>query len=170
MSIVIRPEESVDHDAIYDLTRRAFAPKPFAAGDEQDLINALRAAGALTMSLVAVRGDQVVGHVAFSPAEAADGSPNWFALGPVAVEPSLKGQGIGGQLIDEGIRRLVVMNASGCILTGDPNYYTRFNFKPFPRLAPPGEPPEYFMILPLANRAPDSIVAFHPLFHPEAAK
>ena len=164
MTITIRPECGGDHEAIYDLTRRAFAPMPFAAGDEQDLINGLRAAGALTISLVAERGEQIVGYLAFSPATAADGSPGWFALGPVAVEPDLQRQGVGSLMIKEGLRQLRALNASGCILVGNPNYYVRFGFQPFPDLAPPGEPPAYFMILPLANATPTSVVAFHPLF------
>ena len=137
---------------------------PFAAGDEQDLINDLRAAGALSLSLVAERGEQIVGHVAFSPATAAVGSPGWFALGPVAVEPGLQRQGIGSLLIHEGLRQLRARDAAGCILTGDPAYYARFGFRLFPHLAPPGEPAEYFMILPLANPTPTAVVAFHPLF------
>lgn len=165
MNIAIRPELNADRDAIYHLTKRAFAPMWFADGDEQDLIDDLRGAGALTISLVAVRGGSIVGHVAFSPAKAADASQSWFALGPVAVEPNLQRQGIGGMLINEGIRQLEAMDASGCVLVGDPDYYARFGFKPFPKLAPPGELPKYFMILPLANASPTSIVAFHPLFH-----
>ena len=164
-NITIRPEQVSDHDEIYEITKRAFEPMPFAAGDEQDLINALRAAGALALSLVAVQGDDVVGHIAFSPAEAADASPGWFALGPVAVAPQMQRQGIGSLLINEGIWRLRAMNASGCVLVGNPAYYVRFGFRPFPNLTPPGEPPKYFMILPLAHESPTSIVTFHPLFH-----
>jgi len=131
------------------------------------MIDDLRAAGALVISLVAMRGDAVVGHIAFSPAAAADASPGWYALGPVAVEPDRQRQGIGAMLINEGVRRLEAMNASGCVLVGDPNFYVRFGFRPFPNLAPLGEPPDYFMILPLATAAPTSTVAFHPLFHAE---
>ena len=43
----IRPEQPGDEAAIYDLTKRAFAPMPFAGGDEQDLVNALRDAGCI---------------------------------------------------------------------------------------------------------------------------
>lgn len=165
MTLAIRPETDADRAAIYDLTRRAFAFAPYAGGDEQDLIDELRAAGALAISLVATQNGTVVGHVAFSPAAAADGSPGWFALGPVAVEPALQRQAIGSLLIKDGIRRLEATNAAGCVLVGAPTYYVRFGFKPFPHLTPKGEPPEYFQILPLATAAPTSIVDFHPLFH-----
>jgi putative acetyltransferase len=164
-TITIRPETSADQAAIYDVTQRAFAPMPYAGGDEQDLIDTLRAGDALTLSLVAVEGDRVVGHIAFSPAIAADGSTSWFALGPVSVAPDVQSYGIGAMLIREGIDRLKAMDASGCILTGNPKYYTRFGFLPFPDLAPACEPAQYFMILPLAVLKPTSIMAFHPLFY-----
>lgn len=164
LPVAVRPERPEDYEAIRDITTRAFASMAFSAGDEQDLIEALRKHGALTLSLVAVAGDKVVGHVAFSPARARD-SELWYALGPVAVEPTLQAQGIGSRLINEGIGQLRSMQAAGCILVGDPNYYARFGFKPFPELAPEGEPPEYFMILPLAIVSPSSVVSFHPLFH-----
>jgi putative acetyltransferase len=168
-TLTIRPEQAADQSAIYDLTKRAFASMPYAGGDEQDLINTLRAGGALTLSLVAVEGDKVIGHVAFSPATAADGSPNWFALGPVSVGPEVQNKGIGALLIREGIDHLKAMNAAGCILTGNPKYYTRFGFLPFPDLAPAREPSQYFMILPLVNPQPVSVMAFHPLFYAKGA-
>lgn len=169
MNTVVRDETSADYAAIFDLTKRAFAPMPFSDGDEQHLINALRQDDALAISMVAVRKELLVGHIAFSPAKSTESNSNWFALGPIAVEPELQGQRIGSALIDAGIQRLTRMGASGCILTGDPNYYSRFGFKPFPNLCPSGEPPEYFMILPLGCAAPSSIVKFHPLFHSNAS-
>ena len=57
---------------------------PYADGDEQIVIERLRTANALTLSLVAVVEEEVVGHIAFSPAKAADDSCPWFALGPVS--------------------------------------------------------------------------------------
>jgi len=165
MNMVIRDETVADERAIFQLTKRAFAPMPFSAGDEQHLINALRNSGALAISMVAVQGDRVVGHIAFSPAKCRDQDDKWFALGPVAVEPELQGQKIGSALVEAGIQRLKGVYASGCILTGDPNFYSRFGFKPFPALCPPGEPPEYFMMLPLLCASPSEVVEFHPLFH-----
>lgn len=163
--IVIRPEQDADRSQIHDLTRRAFAPMPFAAGDEQDLIDALRNAGALTCSLVAARDDRVVGHIAFSPAYPADGAPGWFALGPVSVEPNLQGQAIGSALIHAGLEWLLEAKAAGCILTGNLAYYRRFGFVSRPDLAPPSEPAEYFMVLPMGCGSPSSVISFHPLFH-----
>ena len=164
MDIFIRPESPRDHAAIHDVTKRAFAPMPFADGDEQYLIEKLREAGALVISLVAERDGVIVGHIAFSPAFAADASHGWFALGPIAVEPGLQRQGVGRKLIGAGIQMLRELEAAGCVLVGNPNYYSRFGFKPFPHLAPDDQPAEFFMILPLRISEPHVVVGFHSVF------
>lgn len=164
MQATIRDERPGDIRAIHDLTKRAFAPMPFAGGNEQDLIDMVREAGALSISLVAEIDSRVVGHVAFTPATAADHTPGWFGLGPVAVETALQRKGIGQQLINEGLRRLREWNAAGCIVVGDPNYYQRFGFRLSPALTPAGQPPEYFMMLSLTASQPNAVVDFHPLF------
>lgn len=160
----IRDERPEDIRAIYDLTKRAFGPMPFAGGNEQDLIDKARDAGALSISLVAEIDSRIVGHVAFTPATATHNTPGWFGLGPVAVEPSMQRQGIGQRLINEGLRRLRQWKATGCIVVGDPNYYQRFGFLLSPALTPAGQPPEYFMMLSLTALQPDTVVDFHPLF------
>ncbi len=165
MHPMIRAETPDDHAAIRDITQRAFAPMPFSNGDEPDLIEKLRGGGALVLSLVAELDSKVVGHIAFSPAFAADGSAGWYALGPVAVEPQLQKARIGTLLIETGIDMLRDRDAAGCVLVGNPNYYGRFGFKRFPDLAPENEPAEYFQILPLGEKTPDVVVGFHPLFH-----
>ncbi len=163
--VTVRSEQVADREAIHDLTRHAFAPMVYAAGNEQDLIDALRRAGALVLSLVAVdAGGAVVGHVAFSPAGAPGGAAGWYALGPVAVLPALQRRGIGRQLIEDGLRHLVARDAAGCILVGDPRYYARFGFTSRPTFAPAGVPAAYFMILLLAGPVPASPLAFQPLF------
>lgn len=164
MEILIRPETSADHAAIHDVTERAFAPMPYSDGDEQLLIGKLRDAGALALSLVAESNGVVVGQITFSPAFAADGSPGWYALGPVSVEPALKHKGIGGQLIRAGIAWLQDQRAAGCILIGNPAYYSRFGFRAFPELAPAGMPAEYYQILPLSVAQPNVVVSFNQLF------
>lgn len=167
MPLTIRPESPRDQAAIHALTKRAFAPMPFAGGDEQDLIDRLRSAGALTISLVAqsdADGEEaIVGYIAFSPAFAADGSPGWYALGPVSVEPDLQKQSVGTKLIETGIAMLRERGAAGCVLVGNPDYYHRFGFKIFSELCPEGEPAEYFQILPLGME-PRTVIGFHPLF------
>ena len=163
-AIRIRPEVGADSPAIFDLTRRAFAPMPFAAGDEQVLIGVLRDLGALSLSLVAEKGGEVVGHVALSPVTHESGEAGWFGLGPISVEPALQRQGVGGALIAEARRWLSDQGAQGCILTGDPGYYSRYGFLPAPGHAPEAEPAEYFMVLALSGPIPDRRFRFHPAF------
>ena len=138
---------------------------PFAAGDEQVLVNRLREASALSISLVCEYEGRIVGHIAFSLASAIDGIQGWYALGPVSVEPEIQHQGIGTKLINRGIVMLKARNGAGCVLIGSPTYYARFGFRPFPDLAPEGEPAEYFQILPMRIAEPNAVVCFHPLFH-----
>jgi putative acetyltransferase len=163
-NIIIRPEEESDRIAIHDLTKRAFAPMPYAGGNEQDIVDLLRDRGALRVSLVAVHERDIVGHVAFSDAVAPDGTSGWYALGPVAVEPDLQRRGVGSLLIRSGIERLKLRRAAGCILVGNAAYYSRFGFALSPEHAPSGQPPEHFMVLKFATAAVPQGLMFHPAF------
>jgi putative acetyltransferase len=160
----IRPEEPRDHIAIGQVIDAAFRDMPFAAGDEAELVVVLRKAGALAVSLVAELNGTVIGHVAFSPARPADGSQHWYALGPVAVLPTHQRHGIGSQLVREGLRAISALGAMGCILTGNPSYYSRFGFEPSPGNTPPGEPAEYFMVKALGTQVPKGPIYFHEAF------
>ena len=95
----IRPERRDDFAAIGVVIRAAFAGKPYAAGNEAELVEALRRRNALVVSLVAELQGAVVGQIAFSPAFASDGSSDWYALGPVSVLPEHQGRGIGASLV-----------------------------------------------------------------------
>lgn len=161
---LIRPERPGDHAAIGELITAAFAGKPYAEGDEAELLVALRREGALTLSLVAELGGEVVGQAAFSPAFAAGTASRWFALGPVAVLPAHQGRGIGSRLVRAGLETLSAGGADGCILVGDPAYYARFGFRVRPENAPAGQPREYFQVKELGGAAPAGPIRFHPAF------
>ena len=160
----IRPEVEADARAIREITFVAFEHMPFAEGDEHELIDTLRAESRLHLSLVAELEGQVVGHIAFSCATASDHSSNWFALGPVSVLPALQKKGIGSALIEAGLAKLASEDAAGCILTGDPDYYTRFGFVLAPELAPPGEPIEFFQVKLINGTLPSGTIHFDPAF------
>lgn len=68
----------------------------------------LRAAKALTLSLVAEEDGQVLGHIGFSPVLIDGAEKGWYGLGPVSVLPARQGEGIGGKLIREGLRNCAV--------------------------------------------------------------
>ncbi|MFT4519212.1 MAG: putative acetyltransferase [Halioglobus sp.] len=167
-SFEVRDEKSSDIEDIRRITELAFKGKPHAAGDEQLVNDRLRAAGGLSLSPVATDGDRLLGHAAFSPATLGSASSHWFALGPVSVIPSLQGQGIGSRPIQTGLDLTASDGAHGCILTGDPNYYSRFGFVPAPAHCPECEPAEYFMV---KKFTPDSLsekFAFHSAFYGDA--
>ena len=133
--IVIRAETSSDVGAITEVTIAAFEALEISNHTEQFIIEALRAAKALTVSLVAEVEGRVVGHIAFSPVTVSDGTTNWYGLGPVSVVPEYQRRGIGKALIQEGLSRLKDRNAKGCCLVGHPEYYRKFGFKNVPTLA-----------------------------------
>jgi len=159
--MIIRGETTSDIEAIAQVTIAAFRTLPISNHTEQFIIKALRAAGALALSLVAEIEGRVVGHVAFSPVVISDGTKDWYGLGPVSVLPEYQRQGIGKSLINEGLSKLKLSGGQGCALVGDPNYYIRFGFKNFPELVHEGIPQEVFLALPFNERIPRGIVVFH---------
>jgi putative acetyltransferase len=159
--IVIRSETDADVGAIAAVTVAAFKTLAISNHTEQFIIEALRAARALTISLVAEMNGRVIGHIAFSPVTISDGGRNWYGLGPVSVLPEYQRQGIGKALIQEGLSRLRDLNARGCCLVGHPDYYKRFGFKSVSGLVHEGVPPEVFFALSFDGRYPKGTVTFH---------
>lgn len=159
--MIIRNETDADIEVITEVTIAAFKNHPISNHTEQFIIHALRAAGALTISLVAEIDRKVVGHIAFSPVTISDGTASWYGLGPISVLPDYQKQGIGKSLINEGLFLLKKMGAQGCALVGDPNYYKRFGFKNYPELIHEGIPQEFFLILPFNQKIPQGVVVFH---------
>lgn len=160
----IRLERPEDATTIHALTEAAFEGKPYSDGAEPRVVDALRAAGALTLSLVATEGEDIVGHVAFSPVTINGEAGDWYGLGPVSVWPDRQRAGIGLALIREGLRRLQALDAGGCVLLGDPAYYVRFGFEHDPGLRYAGGPPWAFQRLVLKGPRPRGEVSFHPGF------
>jgi len=158
---VIRSETEADADAISEVTVAAFRTLAISQHTEQYIIEALRAARALTLSLVAEVNGRVVGHVAFSPVTLSDGTRGWYGLGPMSVLPAYQRRGIGQALIREGLSRLRVRKARGCCLVGHPDYYRRFGFKHPAGLVHEGVPPEVFFALSFDGHIPQGTVTFH---------
>ena len=159
--MILRKETIADIDAITKVTIAAFKNLAVSNQTEQYIINALRDADALTLSLVAEIDGRIVGHIAFSPVIISDGTKDWYALGPISVLPEYQKQGIGKSLINEGLSLLKQLNGQGCALVGDPNYYKWFGFKNFPELVYEGVPQEVFLALPFNEKIPQGIVVFH---------
>ena len=164
MNIVIRNEAESDIKAIFDLTKAAFETLAISNHTEQFIVDALRDSRALAISLVAVDGSRVVGHVALSPVKISDGSTGWYGLGPISVLPELQKQGIGRSLMQEGISRLRSLGAKGCILVGDPGFYERFGFKSPKNLSVEGVPQQFVLALPFNDSPASGKVTFHDAF------
>ena len=159
--ITLRDETEADVDAITEVTLAAFKTLEISNHTEQFAIAALRAAKALTVSLVAEVDGRLVGHIAFSPLTVSDGTRDWYGLGPVSGLPEYQRQGFGKALIREGLSRLRDLNARGCCLVGHPDYYRQFGFDNPQGLAHEGVPPEVFFALSFDGRTPQGTVTFH---------
>lgn len=162
--MLIRNEQAADTAAIFRLTKTAFVHHPFGDHTEQFVNDALRAAGALAVSLVAEAGTEIIGHVAFSRVTISDGSPDWYGLGPVSVLPEQQNRGIGTALITEGLARIKALGAQGCVVLGAPAYYQRFGFVHTPELVYEGAPPIYFLAQTFGECPAHGVVQFHPAF------
>lgn len=163
--MIVRPERAGDEKAIGAVTAAAFADMPFSDQTEPLIIERLRAAGALAVSLVAEEKGEILGHVAFSPVSVSGGETGWYGLGPISVSPSRQRHGIGSSLVNAGIDRLRALGAAGCVLLGDPAYYRRFGFRLDHGLVLPDVPPGHFQALLLHGPDALGIVAFHPGFY-----
>lgn len=149
--IKYRPEKDADRAAIFEINRLAFGQE-----NEFRLINGIRESENYVngLSLVAEKDGEVVGHILFSKIHIESPNSDFaaLALAPIAVRPDLQRQGIGSNLIIEGLKACKSMGYKSIIVIGHPNYYPRFGFSsarekgleaPFP------VPDEVFMVLEL---------------------
>jgi putative acetyltransferase len=125
MEIKIRKEESIDIEQVREIVRAAFP-----SDAESKLVDALRSSGKAIVSLVAVQENQVLGHILFSPVSTTPpGESKGIGLAPVAVHPRVQSQGIGSQLIREGLRVCKELGYGYCVVLGGPKYYSHFGFQ-----------------------------------------
>ncbi|MFN7925822.1 MAG: N-acetyltransferase [Bryobacteraceae bacterium] len=162
---MIREETSVIHSAIRQIHEAAFK-----RADEADLVDRLRANGAILLSLVAELEGEAAGSVIFSrmTIETPSACIDAVALAPVAVLPEHQRTGVGSELIRSGLDILRQRGERIVIVLGHPEYYPRFGFSveaaaaldsPFPRHA--------FMALELVPGALDGVrgrVRYPPAF------
>ena len=169
MNLLVRSEQASDIEAITQVTYDAFLGKFSDHPTEHLIVNALREADMLTLSLVAEIDGNVVGHVAFSPVTINETFMDWYGLGPISVAPAFQKQGIGSKMIVDGLAKLRDLGAKGCVLEGSPAYYSRFGFKPKAGLTYHAAPAlEFFMALPFYDDIPTGQVEFHKAFYVSA--
>jgi putative acetyltransferase len=124
--IKIRDERTEDYEAVRKINDKAFGQL-----EEGNIVDKIRAACDEIISLVAVEGEKVVGHIFFSPAVINhDGNEiKGIGLAPMAVHPDCQNKGIGSLLVNEGIKRVKKTDCPFIIVLGHEKYYPRFGFE-----------------------------------------
>lgn len=150
LRLALHDETPAETAAIHALAAAAFGRE-----DEAVLVDRLRAAGALALSLVALLDDAVIGHVGFSPVAIA-GAERILGLAPTAVLPAYQRCAIGSRLVEEGLARARERGARGVVVLGHPHFYPRFGFVPASRFGlgyDPAVPDDAFMAAELVPGA-----------------
>ena len=141
----IRPEEPFDIAAVRSVNEAAFG-----SSLEADIVEKARTASGPLVSLVAEDNGEICGHILFTPVTLrGNHSVQLMGLGPMAVVPARQNQGIGSQLVREGLAQCKQLGCSAVVVLGHPNYYPRFGFAPASRYGITSEyvvPDEVFML------------------------
>src|SRR6266498_4270007 len=125
MEFKIQNEEPTNIDQV-----RAILQAAFPTDAESKLVDSLRTNGKAIISLVAIGEEEVLCHVLFSPITTSPQSPaRGIGLAPVAVRPDVQSQGVGSQLIREGLHLCQELGFDYCVVLGSPKYYRRFGFE-----------------------------------------
>ena len=163
----VRHEQPRDIPAIRQVHTLAFAQP-----NEAELVETLREACALTISLVALQSDRIVGHIAFSPVTIVSetSTTNAIALGPMAVLPTHQRTGLGTHLVTAGLDACRATAYGVVVVLGHSQYYPRFGFtpsQPYGITWAHDAPADAFMIYALQPDAltqTRGVVYYHPAF------
>ena len=160
--------EQPDHAGGVDAVEKA----AFGRDGEAHLVEILRESGVTSLSLVALAGKRVIGHVLFTPMRFAPPVDDLIiiGLGPLAVLPDFQNQGVGSRLIEAGLAAMRQAGVAAVFLLGSPAYYSRFGFVPASRFnlrcayEVPGDDFQVIELVQgsLANR--QGTVYYHPEF------
>ena len=123
--IEIRNETPDDYSAVHELNERAFGGPA-----EARLVDMLREANKVLVSLVALDQNRVVGHILFSPVKVAQAPENFRGVGlaPMSVLPEFQNRGIGSRLVREGLEVCKRDGYEVVVVLGHTEYYPRFGF------------------------------------------
>ena len=126
--MLVRREVPEDRDVVGAVHTAAFGGPGARDVPEARLVELLRVAADTVpeLSFVALRGDEVVGHVTCSRATV-DGAAS-LGLGPLGVLPGDQRRGVGSALMHTVLGAADALGAPAVVLLGDPAYYGRFGF------------------------------------------
>lgn len=166
--MIIRHQKPEETEQIAKLIYNSFLGlhmlKDPSAPVEDKVYLALLESGKLTLSIVALIDDVIVGHVAFSPIVITNENDQWYGLGPVCVEIEHRKRGIGSKIIKQGIEEIKAMGGAGVVLVGEPAYYNRFGFYSVENLEYPNVPSKYVLVLSFSDKKPTGTVLFDKAF------
>jgi putative acetyltransferase len=124
--VVVRPESLNDTEAIQNVLRSCFP-----TDGESRLVELLRDAGRLSVSVVAELDGAIVGHGSFSPVTVQrPAAKSGAGLAPLAVLAGHRQHGIGAELVRVGLEVCRAAGFGWCVVLGEPAYYARFGFRP----------------------------------------
>lgn len=166
MSIEIRDGLEADKAAVYEVNAAAFPTEA-----EAKLVDALRTTAHPCISLVAVDGQDIIGHIMFSPVTLGTFDElRLMGLAPMAVSPSSQQSGIGTRLVDAGLEECRKLGVGAVVVLGHAEYYPRFGFRPASQWGIQCEyevPDDAFMLIELASgylRGYRGTIRYHAVF------
>ena len=151
--IEIREEKQTDYNSVRMVNDLAFGQP-----EEGRIVDKLRKVCQEIVSLVAVSGEKIVGHIFFTPAVIRHKDTDIIGMGlaPMAVLPEFQRQGIGSLLVKEGLQRIKQTDCPFIIVLGHDHFYSRFGFERASiyglKTQWEGVPDEAFMVL-IQNKA-----------------
>lgn len=162
--MIIRQETEKDYFEVENLTREAFwnVYRPGAA--EHLVVHNLRSTPYYVKELdyVLEENGQIVASIFYAKATIVgdDGiKKETLIFGPVCVRPDLQKRGYGKMLIEYTLKKAKDLGYASVIISGNPDYYQRFGFKPCSDYSiyyeglPKTEPAPFFIIKVLDEEA-----------------
>lgn len=127
----IRTEAPADHQAVEELTRRAFYNIHAPGCTEHYLVHVMRSHADFIpqLALVAEEDGAIVGNVMYTKSRLTDDrgeEKTILTFGPISVEPGRQREGIGKAMLEESFRRAAELGYEAIVIFGSPvNYVAR---------------------------------------------
>lgn len=148
----------LDTEIIKNIHLSAFGPEE---GDEVSQLAEALLSLPETISISVTRDEKIVGNVLFTPFKFTDHpEAKCYVLAPLGVLPEYQKQGVGKELMKNGIAYLKSIGVDAVFVLGVPTYYPQHGFVPTDKQTPYPElltVPEAWMMLELKVGATKSL-------------